>query len=92
MGVISGDPTMQRVGAIAVRVPPAGLKDLDTCVSVVIAGDGPGQPGPFSLHRLHPCALAFAAGVRPVMPCLPQKPGEEHQASQQAADATANPT
>jgi hypothetical protein len=30
--------------------------------------------------------------VRPVMPCLPQKPGEEHQASQQAADATANPT
>ncbi len=83
---------MQRVGAIAVRVPPAGLEDVDTGMSVAIAGVGPGQPGLFSLHRLNPCALAVTAGVRPIMPCLPQKPGEEHQDSQKAADATANPT
>lgn len=70
MGVIRGDTAVQRVGAIAVRVPPAGLEDLDTGVSVVIAGDGPGQPSLFSLHRLNPRALAFAAGVRPIMPHL----------------------
>lgn len=92
MGMIRGYPTMQRAGAIAMRVPPAGLEGLDTGVSVVIAGDGPGQPGLFSLHRLHPGTLAFAAGMRPIMPHLAQKPGEEHQGSQKAANATANPT
>lgn len=92
MGVIRGGPTMQRVGPIAVRVPMTGTEDLDTGVSVVIAGAGPGQPGLFSLHRLHPCALAFATGMRPIMPHLTQEPGEEHQGSQKAADAAANPT
>lgn len=92
MGVIRGDTTMQRVGTIAVRVPPAGLEDLDTGMSAVIGADGPGQPSLFTLHRLNPCALAFAAGMRPIMPHLTQKPGEEHQGSQKAANATANPT
>lgn len=91
MGVVGDDGGMQRIGAIAMRVPVAGIEDLDTGVSLVIAPDGRCQPGPFRLHRLHPGALAFAAGMRPVMSSLPHEPGEEHQGSQEAANATANP-
>jgi hypothetical protein len=92
MGVIRGDPTMQRVCAVAVRMPPAGLEYLDARMGVVIGSDYPGQPSLLGLHRLRPCALAFAAGVRPIMPHLTQKPGEEHQGSQNKTNATANPT
>lgn len=91
MGVIRGDATMQGVGAIAMRMPAASLEDLDTGERLAIAGERPRQPGLFGLHRLHPGALAFAAGMRPIMPHLPQKPGEEHQGRQKAANATVNP-
>lgn len=91
MGVVRRQSILMIVSAITVRVPEAGAEHDYVRFSIAIGQSCATQPGPFGFQRRRPGTMAVAIAMRPIMSGLPQEPGQEHQGSQGATDATANP-
>lgn len=92
MGMVDRQPVILWIRAVAMRMSMASGEDLHARFLAGIGGTSPAQPGLLGLHRRGPGPVACGCAVRPIVPDLPQQPGQEHQGSKDDTDAAANPT